>query len=39
VDGNSICAGEFALDGCPDGVGLIGQSGLPDGCDMVNIDI
>jgi hypothetical protein len=39
VDGDSVCACEFALSGRPDGVRLVSSPRLPYGRDMVNIDI
>jgi hypothetical protein len=37
--GDTISAGELALDGSPDWVRLIGSSCLPDGSDVVDIDV
>jgi hypothetical protein len=39
VDGNAVCASQFALHRCPDRIRLIGHPGLPDRCDVVDIDI
>jgi hypothetical protein len=37
--GDSVCPGKFALDCGPDGVWLVSFAGLPDGCNVVDIDV
>jgi len=39
MDGYAVCAGEFALDGSPDGVRFVGPTGLSNRGDMVDIYI
>ena len=37
VDGDAVGAGEFTLDGCPDGVRFVGEACLADGGDVIYV--